>query len=119
MPFIPPYREKFYKGDLIYGLSNEIIRRYKHTVEFFEDTKNHYDNKDYPPVTIANYLIPSELEDMANFLESMDEKNPTHVEIRRDIYKEFQYIENDKYKKYEESFFRHLNLDNKYRSVTE
>ncbi|WP_047679347.1 MULTISPECIES: hypothetical protein [Xenorhabdus] len=119
MPFIPPYRERFYKGDLIYGLSSEIIRRYKHTIKFFEDTKKHYDNKGYPPVTIASYLIPSELENMFDFLENMDEKNLEHVKICRDIHKEFQYIENDNYKKYEESFFRHLNLDNKYRSVTE
>ncbi|MCC8368355.1 hypothetical protein J8V57_19340 [Xenorhabdus sp. PB61.4] len=120
MPFEPPFRDKFQKGDLIYGLSQEIIKRYSTKIEFFEDAKIHYDNKDYPPITIASYLIPSEIRNMNNYIKNhKDSENPECINRMNFAKEQLQYIENEKYKKYKKNYFNHLRLNEKYRSVTE
>ncbi|MDR0217338.1 MAG: hypothetical protein LBI71_00375 [Enterobacteriaceae bacterium] len=112
MPFEPPFRDKFHKGDLIYGISEQLIRRrYTVAVERFEEVKNHYDNQGYPPIMISCYLIPSEIKVMNDFLEKYkDDENVRHVFKRKSYQKQLQYIEGDHYKNYKKSYFNHITV---------
>ncbi|MDX7990495.1 hypothetical protein [Xenorhabdus littoralis] len=119
MPFYLPFRREFHKGDLIYGLVNEI-RKYIYNNNYFKDSITHYEHKDYPPALMSDYFIPLEWKDANDFASSgMELEDPEDIKDLKEVKIKFQYMKNDIYRKHEESFFRYLKINNKYRSVME
>ncbi|MBD2786241.1 hypothetical protein ID858_16210 [Xenorhabdus sp. DI] len=118
MPFNPPFRKKFYKGDLIYGLNPERTR-YINGTKAFEDARVPINEYGYPPIVIDYYLIPAELNQIKCFVKkNIDTNNENKLAKIHDMKSKYNYTKNDEYKKYKDNFFNHLKYDNKYISVT-
>ncbi|PHM39903.1 hypothetical protein Xmau_02506 [Xenorhabdus mauleonii] len=94
MPFLPPFRESFAVGDLIYGL-HEYRLKYLNNNPKFIIAKTHYDNNRYPPVFIDQFLTLIDLEHiliihlyMNNELEDNDCPNTDENKELINIYNE-------------------------------
>ncbi|PHM39885.1 hypothetical protein Xmau_02487 [Xenorhabdus mauleonii] len=118
MPFNAPFRHKFYKSDLIYGLMDEI-HRYIYKVIYFRDAITHFEHNDYPPALVSDYLIPLEVENFNDFMaESRGSEDPNDIRDQREVNTKLKYIDNADYRKYKESLFGYWKRDTKYSSVT-
>ncbi|BET97989.1 hypothetical protein [Xenorhabdus taiwanensis] len=127
MPFREPFIKKFKVGDLIYGLGGNRKKYIDENLRF-EDAKNQYDSKLFPPTIIDDYLIPAELEHnvlveiyLENKLWSNEEQHNALLKDKKCFKEKIDSINANinTYKKYEKDFFTHLKNDNKYCSVTE
>ncbi|MDX7987091.1 hypothetical protein FE392_07070 [Xenorhabdus sp. 12] len=118
MPFYFPFREKFYKGDLIYGLMDGI-HDYINSASPFSEAMIHFEHKSYPPALVSDYLIPLEVENFNYFLEtSIGSEDPNDIRDQKEVETKLKYINNDNYRRYKESLFSYLERDTKYSSVT-
>ncbi|PHM28958.1 hypothetical protein [Xenorhabdus budapestensis] len=135
MPFFRPFRENFYKGDLIYGLTDSR-KKYVNESKNFLIAKHCNDEALYPPIFIDNYLTPAELNHMKNFMKNYQGKNKKNNWINNEEKSSFQnraeeysrrywyekpkkQEDEDKYNHYKRDFFNHLKSHHKYRTITE
>ncbi|MBD2783450.1 hypothetical protein ID858_11205 [Xenorhabdus sp. DI] len=124
MPFFRPFREKFFAGDLVYGLS-EQRNIYFSKISHFNGVKTYYDEKRSPPILIDYYLTPVELkniDEIENILKHgplSDSDNQYYNEVVEDFQERYNYNKCDHYtyKKYEADFFKYLRHNKKYCNV--
>ncbi|MDX7992306.1 hypothetical protein [Xenorhabdus littoralis] len=121
MPFYAPFIDGFRIGDLIYGLNTERSK-YSNEVKAFGIAKyyNNIGNYQYPPVVIDNYLTPSEINNISNFIRNEYDKSNEEYQERLYLFENMcNYAKGDEYEKYKESFFNHLKSNSKYCSAIE
>ncbi|MBD2814848.1 hypothetical protein ID850_08735 [Xenorhabdus sp. Flor] len=129
MPFSPPFRNEFFEGDLIYGLTDEreryISRADKFKIVKHKLTKSTSGQEFSKPAMINYYLIPVEKREMVSFLDNFKrsmgnrQRVPTQCFIdRANEYKRYlNVVAFEEYGEYKESFYSHLRKHNKYYTV--
>ncbi|MBD2814740.1 hypothetical protein ID850_08170 [Xenorhabdus sp. Flor] len=129
MPFRPPFRTEFFRGDLVYGLT-EHRYQYIDNHPQFAVAKVHIDKKLYPPTVIDQYLTPTDRDIIHTFLTDYidrnnrnDWQNPDEKTVAENIMQDYRnlykYTKSRAYRKYENNFFDHLKKHNKYHTVIE
>ncbi|WP_340608997.1 hypothetical protein [Xenorhabdus bharatensis] len=127
MPFFPPFRTQFNRGDLIYGLTNI---RYKYlNKEPFETARICNINNSYPPVVIDKYLTPIDRIYMQEKMDEYDRRTQQNdwdgydkEEFKKQVnYFDFSFKYADKnnknYSMYENDFFGFIENHNKYKTA--
>ncbi|MDC9590499.1 hypothetical protein PSI23_14675 [Xenorhabdus sp. XENO-10] len=129
MPFVPPFRNEFFEGDLIYGLAKGR-ESYIRDIDKFKIVKRKLDKSTsgqefFKPPMINYYLIPSEEREMISFLDNFNnsmknrkvapslQRNNQAYEYRRYL----NVVAFEGYKEYKESFYSYLKKHDKYHTV--
>ncbi|PHM64356.1 Type III secretion system effector EspK [Xenorhabdus stockiae] len=131
MPFSPPFRNEFFEGDLIYGLTNER-ERYISNLDNFKIVKNRLPKSTsgqefFKPTMMNYYLIPVEEREMKSFLDSFQNSLRNNrrapnawLSEKANKYKGYLNVVGfHEYEEYKESLYSYLEKHDKYHTVLE
>ncbi|WP_340609107.1 hypothetical protein [Xenorhabdus bharatensis] len=128
MPFSQPFRNEFFEGDLIYGLTNER-EKYISGLDNFKIVekrlpKSISGQEFFKPTMMNYYLIPVEEREMKDFVDKFRNNAwARSIPWMRERDKEYRGYLNiasfPEYEKYKESYYSHLRSHEKYHTVLE